>query len=124
MLDKTAEKVLRRIIENYDGDAEKDINIFPRHFDMSYTELNSLCHSLQKQGFLSTYWYSSHNDGPTSVRLSHEGLHYFEMKRRKLIDNLMRSVLIPIIVTLLTQLAIFLLKQLLPLIQELLSNTP
>lgn len=124
MLDKTAEKVLKYIIENYDGDAEKDINIFPKQFDMSYTELNSLCHSLHKQGMLSTYWHSTHNNEPASVCLSHEGLHYFEIKRKNIFFMCLKSIWIPISVTLLTKALTILIKYLWPLILELFSNTP
>ena len=116
MLDKQSEKVLKHIISKYDGNAENDIDIIPSEIKMGYTELNSLCHSLYQQGFLTTYWRSTLNNTPAKVRLTHQGLHYFEVKKLTAKDNFNRSIVVPIAVTLLTQLLLFLSKQLLLLI--------
>lgn len=123
-LDKKSEKILSIVLSKYGGNMDEDIDIFPNELEMDYSELNSACKSLKELGFLRFFIYSNFHTEPVCLRLSHKGLHYFEFKRAENLRLLKNSVFLPVIVTLLTQLIVFLLKLLLPLILQWLSHTP
>ena len=82
MLDKKSEKVLKLAIALYNGDIEKDIPIYSAKIKLSFTELNSLCRNLHSSGYLDSYWYASSPSDPVLIKLSHNGLHYFERKKK------------------------------------------
>ena len=118
MLDKLSEKVLKLIILKYDGNMAKEIHLSCSEINIGFEELNSLCLNLHNHGYISDYLYSNSQETPVRILLSHKGLHYFESKRAQNLQMFKKSILIPIIVTLLTELLVFLLKQLLPTIQQ------
>ena len=124
MLDKQSEKVLKIAISNYDGDTHKIIPIPPEDIGVYYSELNSLCSYLQEQGYISNFQSSTNPKFSVYFQLTHKGLHYFEQKKSTNKQFIKNSVIVPISVTLLTNIIISLSKWLLPLILQLLHGTP
>ena len=124
MLDKTSEKILKAIISKYKGIADVDIPISSEETKLHYTELNELCSFLHKQGYVNSFYESYNPKEPVKISLTYEGIHYFEIKRKNIFYLCLKSIWIPIIVTLLTKALTFLIKYLWPPIQQLLSNIP
>ncbi len=56
MLDKKSENVLKIAISKYDGDMDKDINIYGRDVELTFSELNSLCFNLYNSGYISNFF--------------------------------------------------------------------
>lgn len=78
------------------------------------------------QSYLTPETRTIHNvyGGIVSVSISEYGRAYLAGRKNEFKSVLLKDVFIPIIVTLVTNLLIFGIQWLLPLIQELLSNTP
>lgn len=85
-LDKTTEKILSTIISKYNGDTQEDIYIFPDELNMPYGELNSACKQLKNNDLIKVIVYSPDQYNPIGIRLTHNGLHYNEEKRRSWIQ--------------------------------------
>ena len=117
LLDKTSEKILKQTILKYSGNMEKDILIFPKELNIDYTELNYACANLKKLGYLNLFMYSYFNDEDVTVQLSHNGLHYFEMKNKNFFYICLKSIWMPLTVSLSTNIAVYVCKWLLKLIQ-------
>ena len=118
MLDKTSERILKLAISKYAGDMEKDILIFPNESNLDYTELNSVCSNLCEFEYFKTYYNSLNNTKPAEIQLSHKGLHYFEMKKKNFFYICIKSVWMPLTVSLLANIIISVSKWLLPMILQ------
>lgn len=112
MLDKKSERVLKFIVSKYNGNIDNKIEVFAERFNIHYSELNSLCFNLHELGYISSFYYASESTS-VDVFLTYKGLKYFENKKSKKLNSLKSSIIIPIIVTILTQLIIFSLEYLL-----------
>lgn len=85
MLDKTAEKVLKCIIEKSKGNLEGLIAISHKDFnDKSITNniLNSVCQQLNKEGYIGHYYISCEENDDIDLILKYEGYSYFDNKRQ------------------------------------------
>ena len=124
MLDKTSEKILKFAISKYNGNMEDEIEILPAEAKLHYSELDAVCNNLYKNGYIQSFIYSGSQNRNVSFYLTHSGLHYFEMKKKNFFYICIKSVWIPIIVTLLTKALTALIKYLLPLILQWLTSAP
>ena len=124
MLDKTSEKILKLAISKYDGNMDNEIKIYPEETKLHYSELDAICTNLNNYGYIQSFIYSGSQYCKTSFYLTHNGLHYFEMKKKNFFYICIKSIWVPIIVTLLTKALTALIKYLLPMILQWLTNTP
>ena len=123
-MDKISEKVLKYCVRQSSNDLYTPISVSADDFKLSYSQLNSVGDNLVKQGYLTDFEFASEETKTGKAYLSITGISYFGMKNSDSLNGFNKTVLIPIIVTLLTELSLFLLKPLWPLIQELLFHTP
>lgn len=114
MLDKTSERFLNIAISKYDGNMEKEIIITSEEMNIDYTEFENLNYYLRSNKYI--HCRLNDFEKSSSVLLTYNGLRYFEHKKTERRNMLKRSIIIPVIATLLTQLLLFLLEQLLQLI--------
>lgn len=112
MLDRISKKLLTLAISKYPGNMETPIEIYASEIGIDYTELNAAIRFLKEYGFLSRIACTPSAGISADVYLTHKGLHYFGLKRALNRDVLKKSVFLPIVVTLLTQLSTPLLKAL------------
>ena len=122
MLDKQSEKILKLIQSKYEGNTYADILIYPNDTGMHYSELSTLCLNLLKHGYICDTALSYNQDEAVQLTLTHEGLHYFELKHKGKRLLWLKSAWIPIIVTLVTNLLVAVLKWLSPQILEWCTN--
>ena len=122
MLDRQSEKILELIQSKYEGNTYADILIYPNDTGMHYSELSTLCLNLLKQGYICDTALSYHQDEAVQLTLTHEGLHYFELKNKEKRQLWLKSAWLPIIVTLATNLLVAVLKWLSPLILKWCTN--
>ena len=83
MLDKTSEKILLTAIKKYDGNMDKDIEIFPSEINVPYKELERACYFLWKNGYCKLLKPSWNSGAPTTILLTYNGLKYFQLKRKE-----------------------------------------
>ncbi|MBR3591626.1 MAG: hypothetical protein IKL46_02110 [Clostridia bacterium] len=110
MLDKKAEKILKRIIKKVDGDFNKAIEISHKDFkNANFTNkfIYSVCTQLHKDGYLSSAYVSHCERDCVVAYLSYNGYSYFETKHKETMLLLLKNVWLPIIVSLVTTLIIF-----------------
>lgn len=111
MLDKKSENVLKISISKYDGDMDKDINIYGRDVELTFSELNSLCFNLYNSGYISNFFYSYGENEAVKITLSHNGLNYFKLKKAEHVQYLkqlavskLSDIIVSVIVALITTL--------------------
>lgn len=84
MLNKNAEKVLKRIIKKFDGNFDNLIDISHNDFKsekFSNSLIDSICSQLKNEGYIGYLHSSCDEDDYISLMLEHEGYSYFENKR-------------------------------------------
>lgn len=90
MLNKEAEKVLKCIIEKFDGNFDEMVDISHKDIkDKKITNnlINSICSQLNKEGYIGNSYPSINEDDFISVYLNHEGYSYFDNKRTNLFQT-------------------------------------
>ena len=84
MLNKNAEKVLKRIIKKFDGNFDNLIDISHNDFKsekFSNSLIDSICSQLKNEGYIGYLHSSCDEDDYISLMLEHKGYSYFENKR-------------------------------------------
>ena len=123
-LDKQSEKINELAISKYNGKMDKYIELLPNETGLHYSELDAACRNLNELGYIQSFMRSGSQDRAASFYLTHNGLHYFEYKRKNIFYLCLKSVWMPLTVSLLTNIIISVSKWLLPLIQQWLTHTP
>lgn len=118
MLDKTSEQILKLAISKYNGSMEDEIEILPAETGLHYSELDAACSNLCKCKYIRSFVYSGWHSSKASFYLTHNGLHYFEMKKKNFFYLCIKSIWMPLTVSLLTNIIIYVTKWLLPLILQ------
>ena len=119
MLDKPSENVLRYLIDRSNGNLTKMLILIPQDtakLDMPFGQVLSICQSLEDKKLVNNFVIYIRNSG-CRLYLTMDGYTYFDNKKSENVSFLKRSIIVPIIVTLLTELLLFLLKLLWSLIQ-------
>lgn len=109
MLDKQAEKVLKIAIDEYKGDTEASIEVYPDKVKVKYTHLNSICTMLYEQGYCGKPLTATSQPEPVIISLEHKGAAYFKTKRqatkeywKKFFMSKTFDIIVSIITTILT----------------------
>lgn len=110
MLTKQSNQVMKHILSKYTGDAEKYIEIYPKDVDLDYTVLNNICVSLEKQGYINPFFPSYNNNDPVSITMTHEGINYVEIHRKRFFRMCFKNLWIPLTITALTKIVPILLR--------------
>lgn len=128
MLDDLSKRILKYMKtdsdnhsqKNYDFDA--DLEKMAQAVSAEKEAVRAAVRYLEENGYIK---YLRTNSGYNiAFYLDHKGLHYDELRDLEQKEFLKKSVIVPILVTLVTNGIIALSKWLLPLIRELLSRTP
>lgn len=125
-LDKTSKKVLKYIIDKSNGNLAEMITLTPqdsKNLNMPMSQLVTVCRSLEEKKLAKNFVPYIRNCA-CRLYLTWDGYLYFNNKNTEKISALKKKIIIPIIVALLTKALTVLIKYLLPLIQQLLSNIP
>ena len=113
MLDKISESVLHKLIELCNGKPETDLKFNVSDFDNSLNKdvLTMLLKDLEKNEYLE-YSCPPGYGTPFSAKLTYKGYAYFERKQAENKFFFKRSVLLPITITIVTQLLLWGAKEL------------
>lgn len=112
MLDKNSKIVLEYILENHTDDLSKGIDMKSDDFidlNINHSKLYAICYHLFQNKLLDNVECDDVSKTVTAF-LSYKGLQHFKSEKDKNKTFIKQSILVPVFVTLLTQLLIFLLK--------------
>ncbi len=111
-MDKLSKSILKEILRNspHLGDSVPKEDVLQTFANENPQSLRLCVNHLRNEGLLSI----ETPDNTPLFRLTYKGFHYFKHKKAENRNVLKKSVCIPVIVTLLTHLLLFLLKLLLP----------
>ncbi|QAT48546.1 hypothetical protein EQM14_01430 [Caproiciproducens sp. NJN-50] len=117
---KEEEYALRYLL-NHAGGIENpdDKSLYELLTDALGPDVKDLMFALKNDGLIKFGWFS---DGPHNIRITPDGLMYFDVKKRRNKELWIKNAWIPILVSVATNLAINGLKWLWPLIQEWVSS--
>ena len=122
---KDTEKVLKCAIIKCGGDLNKRIALSQNNFKdpkFSISYINAICEELSRKGYIKLPVFDYDCQQGPRFYLTYEGYSYLEAKKADTKRLWLKNAWIPILVSVATNLIIVGIKQLLPLIQELLSR--
>ena len=123
-LDKISETILKCAIKKCENNPNSEVEISHKDFSnpkISNSLINAVCSELLKKDYIFPYYESRANNDTTKITLTYKGFTYFEYKRIDSIQTFKNSIILPIVVTIVTQILIAALKYLLPYILQMLK---
>lgn len=109
MLNKTAEVVLKCIVQKSKGNLANSIYISHKDFkepNITNSLLNAICRQLYKEGYIGNAFPSDNEDDYVTIYLNFSGYSYFENKRKETGMLLLKNVWLPIMVSVITTLIV------------------
>ena len=120
MLDTLSEFILSELIKLCKGEPDKDLRFTKETFNGKISEsvLVSVLSDLEKDKYLESWSRPGYNNVPFFAKLTFKGYSYFERKQAENKRFFKRSILVPIVITLATQLILWAVAWLFGVIQD------